>query len=166
MLDDKSKGLIRRHQTIANEMHMDFASFRTDENGVWLRGWRIVLSITSGGGLNAALRSDPSSETREGRMSQLSNRLHRIRGSAQVCHELSGMKVPSRWDRDKLCIDPFCRTSNLDVKFRFCTKKSFVLDHKNLPVCVVFSLMLNYSFKSFNSIEEDGRQVLQDQLVP
>jgi hypothetical protein len=43
------KDAVRRRQTVAREMHMDCASFRTDANGIWLRAWRIALSITSGG---------------------------------------------------------------------------------------------------------------------
>jgi hypothetical protein len=43
------KDPVRRRQTVAREMHVDFTSSRTDANGVWLRVWRIALSITSGG---------------------------------------------------------------------------------------------------------------------
>jgi hypothetical protein len=35
-----------------------------------------------------------------------------------------------------------------------------------MSICVVFSLMLNDPFKSFNPIEEDGRQIVQGEPVP
>jgi hypothetical protein len=39
------------------------------------------------------------------------------------------------------------------------------LDNLLMSVCVIFALMVNDSFKSFNPIEEDGLQVFQGQLV-
>jgi hypothetical protein len=111
-------------------MHMDFASSYTDANGVLLRVWRIALSITSGGVLNAALPSKPSSEMRAGRKWPSSTQWHRSRGPAQVHYESRELKVPSCWDRDKLCVDPLCRTLNLNINFHFCTKKPLLLDHK------------------------------------
>jgi hypothetical protein len=121
-LTTNPKDPVRLRQTVAREIHMDFVSFRTDANRVWLRAWRFTLSITSRGDLNAALRSEPSSETRKGRRSLSSMRLHRIRGFAQVHHELSGLKVPFCWDKDKLCADPLCRVLSLNFKFQFLHK--------------------------------------------
>jgi hypothetical protein len=125
------KDPVGHRQTVAREIHVDFASSFTDANGVWLKAWRIALSITSEGGLNAALRSNPSSETCAGRTSPSSKRLYRSRGPAQVHHGSPWLKVPSCWDRDKLYVDPLCRTLNLNVKFHFCTKKWRLLDHKS-----------------------------------
>jgi hypothetical protein len=130
-LTTNPKDPVRRRQTVAHKIYVDFASSRTDGNGVWLRAWRIALSITSRGGLNAALRSELSSETRAGMTSPSSNRLHRIRWSAQIHHGLPWLKVHSCWDRDKLCIDPLCCILSLNIKFLFCTKKRCLLDHKS-----------------------------------
>jgi hypothetical protein len=105
-------------------MQMDFASFYTDANGVLLRAWRIALSITSGGSLNAALHSQPSSETHAGRKLPSSTQWHRSQGPAQVHHESRELKVPSCWDRDKSSVDPLCRTLSLNVKFHFLHKET------------------------------------------
>jgi hypothetical protein len=123
MLDKSPKEPVRHCQTIAPEIYMDFASSFTDANWVWLRAWRIALSITSGGSLNAALRSESSSETRQGRKSQSNMRLHRIRGSTRVHHGPPGLKVPSCWDRDKLCIDTFCHMLSFNINFHFLQKE-------------------------------------------
>jgi hypothetical protein len=59
-LTTNPKDPVRRRQTVARGMHVectwnargmhvDFASSRTDENGVSFKAWRIVLSITFGG---------------------------------------------------------------------------------------------------------------------
>jgi hypothetical protein len=57
------------------------------------------------------------------RRSALRMRLHRIRWPAQVRHELPELKIPSRWDRDNLCVDPFGRRWSLNVKFHFLHKE-------------------------------------------
>jgi hypothetical protein len=118
------KDLVKRRQTIAVKMQMDIANSCTDTNGVLLRAWRIALSITSGGGLNAALPSQPSSETRAGRKLPSSIQRHRSRGPTQVRHESRELKVPSCWDRDKSSFDPLCRRLNLNVKFYFLHKET------------------------------------------
>jgi hypothetical protein len=53
----------------------------------------------------------------------LSRRLHRGRGSAQVSHDLRGLKIHSCWDRGKLCFDLLCPTLSFNVKFAFLHKE-------------------------------------------
>jgi hypothetical protein len=122
-LTTNPKDLIKRRQTVAVEMHMDFTSSYTDANGVLLSAWRIALSITSGGGLNAALPSQPSSETRADRKLPSSTQWHRSRWPAQVHHESRELKLSSCWDRDKSSAGPLCRPLSLNVKFHFLHKE-------------------------------------------
>jgi hypothetical protein len=43
---------------------------------------------------------------------------------------LYGLKIPSCWDRGKLCADPLCPTLSFNIKFDFWTKKPPLLDAK------------------------------------
>jgi hypothetical protein len=62
---------------------------------------------------------------RAGNMWLSSIRLHWIRVPAQVCHKSSWPKVPCCWDRDKLCVDPFCHTWALTLSSVFAQRKDF-----------------------------------------
>jgi hypothetical protein len=139
MLDKSPKESVRRHQTVAREIHMDFASSCTHANGVWLRAWRIALSITSGRNPNAALPSHPSSEMCASRKLPSSMQWHRSRGPAQVHYESREVKVPSCWDRDKSSVDPLCRPLSLNVKFHFLHKETTSLRPQKSDTKILFS---------------------------
>jgi hypothetical protein len=124
MLDNKSQALVKGRQTIAGEVHMDFASSCTEANGVLLKAWRIALSITSGGGVNAALPSQPSNETRADRKLSSSRQWHRSWLPAQVHHESRELKVSSCRDRDKSSVDLLCGTLSLNVECLFLHKET------------------------------------------
>jgi hypothetical protein len=57
----------------------------------------------------------------------------------------------------------FAKHKSPDPSTSPCDKDS---DNIFMSICVTFSPMFTDSFKSFNSIEEDGLQVVQSQLVP
>jgi hypothetical protein len=95
------KDPIRRRQTVVYEIHVYFASLHTDVNEVSLRAWRIALSSTSGGDLDAVLCSEAWSLKPAACSLQPAARGAQVEGHRQVCYCIE-TKYPYKLIMDRL----------------------------------------------------------------